>query len=149
MLVSTVITSIGLDSAVAGSAGLGGVDLSRSVFLAGAMLRTRVRANASGRPGPRVQTGDYRRSISQTNRKVASVAEAHVFTNSPQALRLEYGFTGVDAIGRSYAQPPYPHWRPATEGIGKFMADEARSQVRAAAARFAMARFRSRTIGGP
>lgn len=88
-----------------------------AVYRTGAMYRTRVRAHASGRPGPRVITGDYRRSISQTNTKQGSVAVALVHTNRPQAARLEYGFVGRDVLGRYYNQPPYPHWAPAAKGM--------------------------------
>lgn len=64
-----------------------------------------VRQNASRRPGPEVRTGRYLGSIMRTDNRV--------FTNAPQAARLEYGFTGRDRLGRNYHQPPFPHWRPA------------------------------------
>lgn len=99
-------------------------ETARVVYRAGARARTLVRANASGRPGPRVQTGDYRRSISQTNALDGGVPVAVVFTNSPQAARLEYGFNGADALGRRFRQPPYPHWRPAAEKIPDLLAAE-------------------------
>lgn len=75
-------------------------------------LQTRVRANASGRPGPNIVTGDYRRSISVVKEGPTS---ALVGTNRPQGRRLEFGFYGVDAIGRTYNQPPYPHFQPAID----------------------------------
>jgi hypothetical protein len=31
----------------------------------------------------------------------------------PYARRLEYGFVGVDSLGRHYHQPAYPYMRPA------------------------------------
>lgn len=31
----------------------------------------------------------------------------------PYARRLEFGFIGVDSLGRHYHQPPYPYMRPA------------------------------------
>lgn len=100
---------------------LGGVlrpDLSAAVFRTGAMYRTKVRAAASGRPGPRVQTGDYRRSIAQTNTHDAGGSPvALVHTNKPQALRLEYGFVGVDVLGRRYNYQGHPHWSVAAEGL--------------------------------
>lgn len=92
-------------------------ETARLVYRTGARTRTQVRANASGRPGPRVQTGDYRRSISQTNGADGPVPVSAVFTTSPQGARLEYGFNGTDSAGRSFRQPPYPHWRPAAEKI--------------------------------
>lgn len=81
-------------------------------------LTDAVRAHASGRPGPQVITGQYRASIrivdSQDN---ADGSVYYVGTDAPQAARLEFGFVGVDAIGRHYHQPPFPHWRPALQEI--------------------------------
>lgn len=84
----------------------------------GAALQTRVRAKASGRPGPRAQTGDYRRSISrQTSRGPGSIT-IEVGTNSPQGRRLEFGFWGLtDSLGRLFHQPAYPHFAPAADGM--------------------------------
>lgn len=81
----------------------------------GALLQTRVRAHASGRPGPRVQTGDYRRNIGLQVGQDEAAVWAEVGTNSVQGRRLEQGFVGVDALGRHYNQPPYPHFGPAFE----------------------------------
>lgn len=67
----------------------------------GQLLVTKVKANASGRPGPRVQTGDYRRSINMVF-KGGPNPEASVGTNRPQGRRLEFGFHGTDSLGRSY-----------------------------------------------
>ena len=93
-------------------------DLPRAVFRTGAQLRTAVRARASGRPGPRVITGNYRRSIAQTNTTdLQGNPTAYVHTNAPQAMRLEYGFVGIDAAGRMNNSPPYPHWAPAVRDI--------------------------------
>lgn len=146
MLVSTVITGQGLSRSLAAMAG---VDVATPVYLAGALYRTKVRAGASGRPGPRVQTGDYRRGISQQNRRLsASRAEAHVFSNSPQALRLEYGFKGRDALGRYYDQPAYPHWRPALDGISDFMREETARAVAERTRQFTATRLGQIVIGG-
>lgn len=85
----------------------------------GALLQTRVRARASGRPGPRRQTGDYRRSISrESGRGPDGGHQATVGTNAPQGRRLEHGFVGADALGRTYNQPPYPHFGPALDETG-------------------------------
>lgn len=83
----------------------------------GEILRTRVRANATGRPGPNVQTGDYRRSIAlEVTAVIGGDATATVGTNAPQARRLEYGFMNMrDSLGRLYHQPPLPHFGPALE----------------------------------
>lgn len=69
-------------------------------------------------PGPNVATGDYRRSWSMRMEVTARSAMAIVGTNAPQGPRLEYGFTGVDAAGRAYDQPPYPHAEPARDKVG-------------------------------
>ena len=93
---------------------------------AGAQALTLIRQNASTGfhapgephiegtgPGPNVATGDYRRSWAM---KVLP-GEVLVFTNSPQAARLEYGFVGADSMGRWVHASPYPHVRPALEEI--------------------------------
>jgi hypothetical protein len=75
------------------------------------LLKVRIQAHASGRPGPRAITGDYRRSWTVTHYGMAST----VGTNKPQARRLEFGFYGPDRLGRVYHQPPYPHVGPAVD----------------------------------
>lgn len=89
-----------------------------AVVAEGAALQSRVRARASGRPGPRAQTGDYRRSISrQTSRSVGRIT-VEVGTNAPQGRRLEFGFWGLsDSLGRLFHQPAYPHFGPAADGM--------------------------------
>lgn len=83
------------------------------------LCETQVKANASGRPGPRRVTGDYVRSIT---RELLSETTGHsvwiIGTNAPQARRLEFGFVGADSLGRIYNQPPYPHFGPALDMIG-------------------------------
>lgn len=79
----------------------------------GLLYQTRVRARASGRPGPRAITGDYRRSITLELRAGENGTIAEVYSNRPQARRLEYGFMNMtDSLGRAFHQPPYPHWEP-------------------------------------
>lgn len=66
-------------------------------------LRDEVRRRAR----PFRDTGAYESSI---------VANGNVVsTDHPAARRLELGFIGTDSMGRSYAQAPRPHWRPATQ----------------------------------
>ena len=90
------------------------------------ILLARVRARASGRPGPRVVTGAYRASWHIENEANASI----VTTGAPQAMRLEYGFVGQDALGRNYSQPPFPHANPAADEIeGAYMTDMMRVVV--------------------
>lgn len=90
-----------------------------------AVLQRQVVANASGKPvavgphgpGPNAVTGDYRRSINRLTTKYAAGSIGRVGTNKPQARRLEFGFVGTDALGRTYDQPPYPHFGPALDEV--------------------------------
>lgn len=88
-------------------------------------LRNQVIRNASGRPGPRIVTGQYittikaRRGRGSLDRYSVSVTSDH-----PAAYRLEYGFVGMDALGRMYHQPPYPHFRPAVAKIQPILIQE-------------------------
>lgn len=79
----------------------------------GMLLQARVQAAASGRPGPRAQTGDYRRAWHMVETFGAGAVRARVQNNSPQAWRLEAGYVGTDVAGRVVDQPPYPHAGPA------------------------------------
>lgn len=81
----------------------------------GQVYQGRVRARASGRPGPRVITGDYRRSIGLVLTNVNGVPAAVIGSSHPAARRLEYGFSGQDSLGRTYNQAPLPHWEPDIE----------------------------------
>lgn len=81
------------------------------------LLETAIKANSGGRPGPNAPTGDYRRSWTHAVSVSGMEVTAVVGTNKPQALRLEYGFVGADALGRIYNQPPFPHVGPALEQI--------------------------------
>jgi hypothetical protein len=76
------------------------------------LLETRVKANTSGRPGPRAWTGNYRRSINGRV-SIGALIIGTVGTNAPQGPRLENGFVGADSLGRVYNQPPYQHFAPA------------------------------------
>lgn len=61
-------------------------------------------------------TGTLRRSIHTeivVDRPL--YAEAATGTDVPYAARQEFGFSGVDALGRSYHQPARPYMRPAYE----------------------------------
>lgn len=86
------------------------------------ILQQRVRTNASGRPGPQQVTGDYVRSIQVDSDNV-------VYTDAAQARRLEFGFVGIDAMGRHYAQPPFPHWQPAFESTYPEFYDEVEQSI--------------------
>jgi len=103
-----------------------------SVRVAGLRGLALVKKNASGRPGPRVPTGDYRRSINV--RFSDGGARAEIGTAAVQGHRLEYGFVGPDSLGRVYNQPPYPHFRPMRDQIEhewvKIMSDIVRESKR-------------------
>lgn len=89
------------------------LQLANKVRHFGMLLRTRVMAAASGRPGPRAITGDYRRSWQWEYTGGAGSFTSLVGTSAPQGRRLEFGFHGADSLGRVYNQPPFPHARPA------------------------------------
>lgn len=93
----------------------------------GTKFQQLVQQNASGRPGPNVITGIYRGSIQVMERSQYEVA---VGTNAPQAMRLEYGFSGTDALGRVYNQPAFPHWTPAKDIIAPQYVEAMRQAVR-------------------
>ena len=79
------------------------------------LVKTQVQANASGRPGPRAVTGDYRRSIAFRSYYEPGGVSADVGTNKPQGRRLEFGFVGADSRGRVFDQAPLPHFGPALD----------------------------------
>lgn len=89
----------------------------RAITLIGARLEAQVKRNASGRPGPKAPTGNYRRSISRRSMLTATSARAEVGTNMPHARRLEFGFSGADSLGRVYDTPAFPHFGPALDKI--------------------------------
>ena len=90
-----------------------GPAIARGVQHTGTLGQARIRGNASGRPGPNVITGAYRNSWQTQTRRFPYGALCTLGTNAPQGRRLEFGFTGVDSIGRHYDQPPFPHVQPA------------------------------------
>ncbi|WP_406262780.1 HK97 gp10 family phage protein [Streptomyces chartreusis] len=81
-------------------------------------LVKRVQHNASGRPGPRVITGKYRASWMSDVHRSGPAVVGDVGTAAQQARRLEFGFVGVDSLGRHYNQPPFPHLGPAVGQAG-------------------------------
>lgn len=60
--------------------------------------------------GPRLQTGDYNRSIGSRVRQLATKVEGSVGTDKVQGYRLEKGF---DAPGQRTL--PHPHFGPALD----------------------------------
>lgn len=102
----------------------------------GQLLLSNVRGRQSGRPGPRAQTGDFRRATTLTIRAAGTAVSATVGNNSPQAARLEFGFNGgvapqhgVDVLGRSFSQPPYPSFGPGFDQIAPAYTREMRRGV--------------------
>lgn len=80
----------------------------------GAALRNRVRKHA-----PR-DTGGYASRIRW--RSQGGAGDYYVVVSSPDvySYRLEYGFVGVDSLGRNVNQAPRPHFRPAVSEIKPF-----------------------------
>lgn len=89
----------------------------REVNRQGMRLLKAVREHASGRPGPEVVTGDYLRSIQGRLFFDGDEWVFEVFSDKDFAARLEYGYVGVDSLGRHVVAPPYPHFRPAHEEV--------------------------------
>lgn len=79
----------------------------------GQIMQFNVRTHASGYPGPEVITGEYRRSISLDFQASGPTASSTVYTPLPQGYRLEFGYTGVDSLGRVTQSAPFPHFIPA------------------------------------
>ena len=90
-----------------------GPAIERKVRHVGELGRGLIRGNASGRPGPNIITGQYWASWQSVTRSIPYGAQCTIGTGRPQGRRLEFGFTGVDSIGRYYDQPPFPHVGPA------------------------------------
>jgi hypothetical protein len=80
----------------------------RAINVEGAAKR-----NATDRPGPRVQTGRLRASITHQMGRDGQGLFAQIGSDVEYARRIELGFEGVDALGREYHQPPFPYLRPA------------------------------------
>ncbi|MFF3272774.1 hypothetical protein ACFYWU_17880 [Streptomyces chrestomyceticus] len=93
-------------------------------------LVEQVQHNASGRPGPCVITGTYRASWCADVQAAGPVVVAEVGTSAPQGRRLEFGFVGVDSLGRHYAQPPFPHLGPAVDQAGPVLVRELNDAVK-------------------
>lgn len=85
----------------------------------GALLRSLIQAHASGRPGPNIVTGRYHASWRVVAERIAGGAQVTVGTEAPQGPRLEFGFVGTDARGRTVDQAPLPHVGPAVEEFGR------------------------------
>lgn len=115
MINARVVGDTVLAADFAQAAAQSGVTAKAVVRKHGALLQTRIKARASGRPGPNAPTGDYRRSWNTRYFSGPGVEGANVGTNAPQGQRLENGFVGTDSLGRTYNQPPYAHVGPAVQ----------------------------------
>lgn len=73
-----------------------------------------------------VETGAYLRSWSVF--RVGKVGYS-VGTDRPDSNRHEFGFMGVDSLGRTYHQAPRPHRRPAMEQSKRLYLQDARKVV--------------------
>jgi hypothetical protein len=91
--------------------------------------RGMIRRNASGRPGPNIITGQYRASWQTVTQPLPYGALCTIGTDAPQGRRLEWGFTGIDSIGRYYDQPPFPHVGQAVPRIEMALRDAMRDAV--------------------
>lgn len=94
--------------------------------------QTIVRGYASGRPGPRVITGNFRRSITADSAVAGTTVLGQIGSNAAQARRLEYGFYGTDVLGRNYSQPPYPSFQPAVPEVTRVVLESVSAEVRGA-----------------
>lgn len=83
--------------------------------------RDEVRRHAEGRPGPEKVSGAYWNSIEVVTVEggfLRASFQTSVTSDHPAAARLELGYVGIDALGRHYNQPPFPHWGPAIDIVG-------------------------------
>lgn len=73
--------------------------------------RARTLPSVAGKP-PRLQTGDYNRSIGMRPTRIGTTAVASVGTNAEQGARLEFGYSGAN--GSTW---PHPHFGPAMDRV--------------------------------
>ncbi len=88
--------------------------------------RDRNLPSEAGKP-PRLQTGNYNRSINKRTTTSAGRVTVTVGTNAVQGARLEYGF---DAPGQRTL--PHPHFRPALAEIAPVFEAAVRAAVETA-----------------
>jgi hypothetical protein len=66
---------------------------------------------------PRGETGNYAASWQPDVEILGNDVSVHLFTEEPQAARLEYGFHGRDSRGRVYDVAPQSHQRAAIDAV--------------------------------
>ncbi|WP_329126024.1 hypothetical protein [Streptomyces sp. NBC_01353] len=88
----------------------------------------KIKANASGRPGPMVRNSavpNYRDSWKDAHHPIPHGAMCTIGTTKPQGRRLEFGYWDMtDSIGRHFFQPAYPHVQPALPFIGAVLREQ-------------------------
>lgn len=69
------------------------------------------------RPGeaPRKVTGELQRSIHSKVEEDQQEVRGYLYSTSPYALRMEFGFYGTDSMGRTYNQAPRPFLRKTVD----------------------------------
>lgn len=112
-MISASVTDSGVARGLTDAALFLGTELPRGLHGLGEQLEGAVKRHAQGRPGPQRVTGAYVSSIGMQAHQAGVHYEVEVGTNAPEGRRLEYGFHKQDKLGRSFHQPPFPHWRPA------------------------------------
>lgn len=93
-----------------------------------------VRGNASGRPGLRAPTGDFRRSIVGDAARSGTTVLGQIGTNAAQGRRAEFGFNQMtDRLNRYYEHwGPFPFLQPSMPGVRALLGDEVVSSIRKA-----------------
>lgn len=96
-------------------------------------IEAAAKQHSSGRPGPYVggsnpaypkapPGGAHRRSIHVEGPTVSgSKVSAQVGPSMIYSRRLELGYSGTDAKGRIYKQPPYPSLQPGLDDAEKML----------------------------
>lgn len=77
----------------------------------------RLQADVRARARSMFDITDYDESIQMRMAGTENRPRAVVYSDAPQAHRLEYGFIGTDSAGRHVEQAPRPHFRPALAAI--------------------------------
>lgn len=112
----------------------------KSVATAGLTMQTETIRNLQGGRPPKTNayphtgmayriTGDYIRQMNLKIGKFADFTTATVGTTAPQAYALEFGFTGVDAIGRTQHRNAFPHLGPAFDKVAPLFAADLEAKV--------------------
>lgn len=72
-----------------------------------------------GGAAPNIVSGDLRRSIvgDPVTHPRPGVAQSTVAPHMKYGRRVELGFTGVDAAGRTFVQPPHPFFQPGVDAM--------------------------------